>query len=365
MPYLDLTRAVREVHTDIQAAMEDVLSSGVYIGGDEVRSLEKEFAAYCGARHCVAVSSGLAALRLCLTAWGIGPGDEVIVPAWTFVATWLAVSHTGATPVPVEPDPRTMNLDPEDVERVAGDRTRAIVPVHLYGRPAPMGRLLSLAAERGWFVLEDAAQAHGARVGAGRAGAVGHAGAFSFYPTKNIGALGDAGAVVTSDPELAARITALRSYGLDEGGAIGSLGFNERMDPLQAAILRVKLRRLEAWYEARRGSARRYFEELSGLAGLTLPARDLLEESSWHLFVVRHPDRDAFRERLAARGVGSLIHYPCPPHMARAYRAAEWRRRELPLTEELARTVVSLPLHPHLEPDQVEKVVREVRGSVR
>ncbi|HEX8173193.1 MAG TPA: DegT/DnrJ/EryC1/StrS family aminotransferase [Thermoanaerobaculia bacterium] len=361
VPFLDVRAAHEEMREELRAAYERVMASGVYILGDEVTAFEKAFARACGARFCVGVSNGLDALHLLLRACGVGEGadDEVLVPSHTFIATWLAVTHAGARIVPVECDPATYNLDPAALERAITPRTRAIIAVHLYGQPADMDAINAIAARCGLVVLEDAAQAHGACLGARRAGALGHAAAFSFYPAKNLGALGDGGAVVTNDALMAEELRRLRNYGSRAKYEHDAVGYNARLDPLQAAFLRAKLPHLERWNARRRAVAARYVEGLAGARDLVLPhvRNDVLP--SWHLFVIRHRRRDALQAFLQERGIDTLIHYPIPPHRSGAY--AEEHHGPLPIAEELARTVLSLPMGPHLSDDAVDYVIAAVR----
>ena len=352
-PYLDLRWATGELRAQLDEAVARVLDSGRYIGGAEVEAFEREFAAYCGARYCVGVASGLDALTLMLRALEIGEGDEVIVPSNTYIATWLAVSAAGARPVPAEPDPETFNLDPERAQAAITRRTRAILAVHLYGQSADMRALGEVADRRGLHLLADAAQAHGFSCG-------GHTSAFSFYPTKNLGALGDGGAVVTEDARLAEKIRLLGNYGSREKYFHEVPGVNSRLDPLQAAVLRVKLRHLDAWNQRRRNIAARYQEALEGIPELALPRVAAGAEAVWHVFAVRHPERDGLARELEQAGVGTLIHYPVPPHLSGAYREAGYRRGDFPIAERIASTELSLPLHPHLTAEQVE----EVAGTV-
>ena len=353
-PFLDLRSSTEEVRAEIDQAIARVLDSGRYILGSEVEALEREFAAHCGARHCVGVASGLDALTLMLRALGIGEGDEVIVPSNTYIATWLAVSAAGARPVPAEPDPETYNLGPECAQAAVTARTRAILAVHLYGQRADMRALAEVAGRHQLHLLADAAQAHGARYD-------GYPSAFSFYPTKNLGALGDAGAVVTDDGALADQIRILGNYGSRAKYFHETRGVNSRMDPIQAAVLRVKLRRLDAWNQRRREIAARYLEVLKGIPGLALPGmvRDD-SEGVWHVFPVLHPERDWLARQLTQAGVGTLIHYPVPPHLTGAYRDLGFRHGDFPIAEQIAREELSLPLHPHLTAEQVE----EVAGAV-
>lgn len=356
IPLLDLRPAYAELQEELDEACRRVMSSGHYVLGSEVEAFEASFAAYCGTRHCVTVNSGLDALQLALRAMGVGPGDEVIVPANTFIATWLAVSYTGATPVPVEPDEDTCNLDPRLLEEACTAATKAIVPVHLYGQPADMDAIRRVAAHKGLMVLEDAAQAHGAFYKGRRVGGLGHAAAFSFYPAKNLGALGDGGAVTTDDAALAERVRRLRNYGSREKYVHELKGCNSRLDELQAALLRVKLRKLDEWNRRRTVVAGEYLKALAGAPGLRLPIVPSWAEPVWHLFVVRHAERDELRRRLDRSGVGSLIHYPIPPHLSGAYEGERVGRAHLPRTERMAREVLSLPIGPHLAPAEARRV---------
>lgn len=359
VPFLDLAALHEQIREELDAAWREVLGRGQYVLGEQVARFEDEFAHYCGAGHCVGVGSGLDALTLILRALDIGPGDEVIVPAMTFAATWLAVSSVGATPVPVEPTEGGFNIDPRAVAASVTPRTCAILPVHLYGEPAPMATLAEIAARRGLALIEDAAQAHGARHAGSRVGNLGNAAAFSFYPGKNLGALGDGGAVVTSDAGLAERVRRLRNYGSVRKYHHEERGSNSRLDELQAALLRVKLRHLDAWNEARRVRARRYVETLSG-TDLVLPSVRSGSEPVWHLFVVRSTRRDALQAHLAAHGVDTVIHYPVPPHLQPAYGDLGFRPGVLPRTETLAREVLSLPMGPTLTDAQQAAVVSAV-----
>jgi dTDP-4-amino-4,6-dideoxygalactose transaminase len=362
IPFLDLKSPYRELRTELDAAYQQVMESGWYILGAEVEAFEQDFAAYCGAKHCIGVGNGLEALHLVLRAYGIGPGDEVIVPANTYVATWLAVSYAGATPVPVEPDARTYNLDPARVEAALTSRTRAIMPVHLYGQPADMAPLMRIARQHSLKIIEDAAQAHGAVYGGKRAGALSDAAGWSFYPGKNLGALGDAGAVTTDDDVLADRVRVLRNYGSRKKYYNELKGYNSRLDPLQAAFLRVKLRHLDDWNHRRRMIVAAYREGLSGIPGLTWPFVPEGVEPSWHLFVVRHLRRDELQQHLTTAGIGTLIHYPVPPHLSQAYGELGFKRGDFPITEDLAATVLSLPMGPHMTGEQVQTVIRAVEG---
>ena len=362
VPFLDLHAGYAEVRDDLDAAYRRVMESGWYIGGEEVEAFEAEFADYCGAEHGVGVGNGLDALHLVLKAYGVGPGDEVIVPSNTFVATWLAVTYTGATPVPVEPDPATYNLDPDRLAEAVTSRTKAVMPVHLYGLPADLDAVLEVARAHGLRVVADAAQAHGARYHGQRVGSLGDAAGFSFYPGKNLGAFGDAGAVTTDDADLADRVRVLRNYGSREKYRNEVVGHNSRLDPLQAAFLRVKLTHLDAWNARRAEIAARYLDGLEGLDDLTLPHVPDGAESAWHLFVVRHPERDRLQAALAADGIQTLIHYPVPPHRQPAYADLGMDDGRFPIAEAVHREVLSLPIGPHLDAASVDRVIGAVRA---
>lgn len=359
IPFLDLHAAYVELKPQIDAAVGRVLDSGWYILGAEVDAFEADYAAYCQAAHCVGVANGLDALILGLRALEIGPGDEVIVPSNTYIASWLAVSAVGARPMPVEPHAATHNIDPALIEAAITGRTRAIMPVHLYGQPADLDPILAVAKRRGLAVIEDAAQAHGARYKGKRIGAHGDVVCWSFYPGKNLGAMGDGGAVTTDRADIADRIRVLRNYGSREKYVNEVKGVNSRLDPLQAAILRVKLERLDAWNERRRAIARAYGDALAD-AGLILPQVPDWAEPAWHLYVVRSLDRAALQARLEAAGIGSLIHYPIPPHMQGAYAELGYAPDDLPLAQRLAAEVLSLPMGPHLDQVAQSRVINAV-----
>lgn len=356
VPFLDLHAAYLELKPEIDNAIARVLSSGYYILGSEVEAFEDEFAIYSQARYAISMANGLDALHLALRAMNVGPGDEVIVPSNTYIATWLAVSQCGATPVPVEPDERTFNIDPKLIEAAITSRTKVILPVHLYGQPADMEPILAIAHKHGLRVLEDGAQAHGARYKGQRLGGHGDAVAWSFYPGKNLGAMGDGGAVTTNDPQIADRLRVLRNYGSRVKYVNEVQGYNSRLDPLQAAILRVKLAHLDNWNARRNDVAQRYNTGLAN-CGLTLPYVPEWAEPVWHLYVVQHPRREALQQQLTDAGVGSLIHYPIPPHLQQAYSAAGWGLGTFPLAERMANQVLSLPIGPHLESEQVGAVI--------
>ena len=357
IPFLDLHAAYQELQPELDAAYRRVMTSGWYILGAEVDAFETEFAAYCGTRHCVAMANGLDALHLILRAYDIGPGDEVIVPSNTYIASWLAVSQAGATPVPVEPVLETFNLDPALVEAAITPRTRAIMPVHLYGQTADTAPLMEIATRHGLRVVEDAAQAHGARGRDTRAGALGHAAGWSFYPGKNLGAFGDAGGVTTDDDQLADRLRVLRNYGSRVKYFNEVQGYNSRLDPLQAAFLRVRLRYLDEWNGRRARIADRYLAALSGLPGISLPHVPEWASPAWHLFVIRCREREQLQAYLHSQGIGTLIHYPVPPHRSGAYAGSPVAAGSYPLADELAGTVLSLPIGPHMTDDQQGAVI--------
>lgn len=361
IPFLDLRAAYLELQPEIDAAVARVLGSGWYVLGPEVEAFEAEWATYCGASHAVGLANGLDALILALRALDIGPGCEVIVPSNTYIATWLAVSAVGARPVPVEPDPATHNLDPARLKAALTPRTKALLPVHLYGQPADLDPILALAHSRGLAVIEDAAQAHGARYKGRRIGAHGDVVCWSFYPGKNLGALGDAGAVTTNRADLADRIRVLRNYGSRVKYVNEVQGMNSRLDPIQAAVLRVKLAQLDAWTVRRRAIAAAYAQGLTD-SGLILPNVPDWADPVWHLYVVRSPRRDALQRQLAEAGVNTLIHYPIPPHRQGAYSGHE--DVALPLAEQLAGEVLSLPIGPHLSAEQTQAVIAAVRATL-
>ena len=362
IPFLDLHAAYKELQPELDAAYHRVMDSGWYILGAEVDAFEREFAAYCGVRHCVAMANGLDALHLILRAWGVGSGDEVIVPSNTYIASWLAVTQAGAIPVPVEPVLETSNLDASLVEAAITPRTRAIMPVHLYGQPADMAPLMDVAARHGLKVVEDAAQAHGASYRGTRAGALGHAAGWSFYPGKNLGAYGDAGGVTTDDDELADRLRVLRNYGSRVKYFNEVAGYNSRLDPLQAAFLRVRLQHVDEWNARRRRMADRYLSGLSDLPGISLPHVPDETIPAWHLFVIRCRRRDALQAHLQSQGIGTLIHYPVPPHQSGAYAGTGAAAGVYRLAEELAATVLSLPMGPHMTEHDQAAVVDAIRS---
>jgi dTDP-4-amino-4,6-dideoxygalactose transaminase len=365
IPFLDMKAPYQELKGDLDAAWHRVMESGWYVMGRELEAFEAEFAAFTGTTQAIGVANGLDALHLVLRAAGVGPGDEVIVPSHTFIATWLAVSQAGAVPVPVETDPATYTLDPVRIAAAISPRTKAIMPVHLYGLPADMEAINAVARQHGLKVVEDAAQSQGALCRGRPCGSLGDAAGTSFYPGKNLGCLGDGGAVTTSDPAIAKKVRMLRNYGSVVKYQHEEAGFNSRLDELQAALLRVKLARLAEWNARRRKIAAIYLQGLAGIPELVLPVVPDWAEPVWHLFVVRHPRRDALQKHLASRGIGTLIHYPVPPHLSGAYAGLGFEKGSLPIAETTAATVLSLPIGPHLVGDEAERVigaVREFRG---
>lgn len=360
IPFLDLKPAYLELKDELDSACRRVMESGWFILGQEVDAFESEFAAYCGAKYCVGVGNGLDALHLILRAMEMETGDEVIVPANTYIATWLAVSYAGATPVPVEPDEQTYNIDPARIEAAITPKTKAIIAVHLYGQPADMDPINEIAAQYNLRVIEDAAQAHGARYKGERAGSLSHAAGFSFYPGKNLGAGGDAGAVVTNDETIADKVRVLRNYGSQIKYYNEAKGFNSRLDELQAAVLRVKLKKLEQWNDRRKQVADYYRQTLKNISAVVLPYVPESVEPVWHLFVVRHPDHLALQEHLASAGIGTLIHYPLPPHLQKAYGELGYAAGSFPIAERMAREVLSIPIGPHLSLDEASYVASKL-----
>lgn len=361
VPFLDIAAAHAELAEELETTTLRVLRTAHYVLGPEVEAFEAEFAAHEGARHCVGVANGLDALYLALRARGIGAGDEVIVPAHTFIATWLAVSQTGASIIPVETDDHYL-IDVDAVRHAITPRTKAIVPVHLYGHPADMDPLEELGRQHGLFVLGDAAQAHGARYRDRPLGGLGAAAAYSFYPGKNLGAAGDGGAITTNDDALAARLRILRNYGSSQKYVHHEQGVNSRLDELQAALLRVKLRHLDAWNVRRARLARRYTDALG--TGLVLPRTREWALPVWHLYVVRHARREIVRELLLRAGVHTLVHYPTPPHRQGAYAGTPLGALSFPRTEMYHREVFSLPMGPHVTDNQADAVVEAVRHAL-
>jgi dTDP-4-amino-4,6-dideoxygalactose transaminase len=363
IPLVDLRAQYATIRTEVDAAMQRVLDSSTFILGHEVAQFEDAFTAYCGAQHAVGVSSGTAALHLALLACGVGPGDEVITSPHTFIATAEAISHCGALPVFVDIDPESYNLDQQQVEAAIGGRTKAVVAVHLYGNPVDMEQLVAVTRRRGIHVIEDAAQAHGALYKGQRVGTFGTAGCFSFYPGKNLGAYGDAGMVVSNDPEVAARVRLLRDHGRREKYVHEAVGYGDRLDALHAAVLHVKLRYLDQWNLQRRRAARRYCELLTA-SNVGLPYTARHAEPVYHLFVVRTPERDRVLGYLQAHGIGAGVHYPIPVHLQPAYAPLGLRPGSFPHAERAAREVLSLPLYPEIAAAQQQEVAAALRAAV-
>ncbi|MGQ5521723.1 DegT/DnrJ/EryC1/StrS family aminotransferase [Chitinimonas sp. PSY-7] len=363
IPFLDIKSINQRQSDALKAAFARVLDSGWYILGAEVKRFEADFAAYCGSQHAVGVSNGLDALHLILRAYGIGAGDEVIVPSNTYIASWLAVTYAGATPVPVEPIEATYNLDPALIEAAITPRTKAIMAVHLYGQPADMDPIMAIAAKHGLKVIEDAAQAHGAYYKGRRVGKLGDAAGFSFYPGKNLGALGDAGAITTNDATLDEQVRVLLNYGSRTKYVNEVKGFNCRLDELQAALLGVKLPFMDTDNARRRDIASQYMAGLAGLP-IALPVVPDSMEPVWHLFVIRHPNRDRLQAKLTELGIGTVIHYPTPPHLQPAYAELGFTAGSLPIAERIHAEVLSLPIGPTMSDADVQTVIAAVKQAL-
>lgn len=361
--FLDLKSSYIEIKKEIDEAVGRVLNSGWYIGGAEVENFENDYSAYCEANYCVGVANGLDALSLALRAMDVGPGDEVIVPSNTYIATWLAVSHCGATPVPVEPDEKTYNINPLLIENAITHRTKVILPVHLYGQPADIDPIIALARKYKLYVLEDGAQAHGARYKGKRIGVHGDAVAWSFYPGKNLGAMGDAGAVTTNNSVIADRIRVLRNYGSRVKYINECQGYNSRLDPIQAAILSVKLKYLDAWNNRRITIAHLYKEGLSS-TGIVFPSVPDWADPVWHLYVIQHEKRDELQNALEKMGIGTMIHYPIPPHLQSAYSALGFNQGSFPVSEKLHHNVLSLPMGPVQTPEVTRIIIDSICTAV-
>lgn len=357
VPFLDLKSVNHPIRDGLEEAFRRVLDSGWYIQGSELEAFEAEFAHYCDVAHCVGVGNGLDAIHLLLVACDIGPGDEVIVPSNTFIATWLAVTRCGAKPVAVDPDPFTHNIDPREIESAISPRTAAIIPVHLYGQPADMDAINQIASKYGLLVIEDAAQSQGAKYRGRQAGSLGTAAATSFYPGKNLGALGDGGAVLTKDGSIASKVRQLRNYGSPVKYQHDSLGYNSRLDELQAAFLRLKLQRLDGCNERRREIARRYTDALHGKE-IQSPYVPEWADPVWHLYVVRTARREQLQEYLKQYGVDTMVHYPIPPHRQKCY--AGMPQRPLPVAETLAAEILSLPISPSMTDAEVDYVISKL-----
>jgi dTDP-4-amino-4,6-dideoxygalactose transaminase len=365
IPLLDVGATYTEIREEIDRAVGSILDSGWYIGGSAVEQFESDFARYCGTNHCVGTGNGLEALALSLRALGVGAGDEVIVPANTYIATWLAVSMAGAMPVPVEPDPLTHCIDPQLIPAAITSSTRCIMPVHLYGHPCDMNAIMAIARDHELLVIEDAAQAHGAAIGGRKIGSHGDAVAWSFYPTKNLGAFGDAGAVTTNNAQLANRIRFLRNYGSEVKNVHEVKGVNSRLDPVQAAILSAKLRHLDEWQERRQRISDLYREAFAGLNSAATPTAAPGAQHAWHLYVMQFEQRDAVVAALSGAGIGNAVHYPTPPFLQNAYAEYRGRAEEWPVSKRLAERVLSIPMGPHLGIDDAHRVIDAVLDAAR
>jgi len=361
IPFLDLKSQYQELKDEFDIAFHRVMDSGWYILGEEVDEFEKEYASYCGVQFCIGVGNGLDALHLILRAYGIGHHDEVIVPANTYIASWLAITYAGAKPVPVEPDLNTYNIDASRIIPRITYNTRAIMPVHLYGQPTIMDEIWEIAEKYGLKIIEDSAQTHGGLYKGRMAGNLGHSAGFSFYPSKNLGAFGDAGCILTNDIDIAKKTRIFRNYGSRNKYYNDVKGFNSRLDPLQAAFLRVKLRHLDEWNQRRSKIATLYLNKLSNIPDLILPKVAPSTTHVWHIFVIRHPKRDQLQEFLKHNGIDTLIHYPIPPHLSKAYKDLGYKIGDFPITESIANTVLSLPIGPHLSQEDVEIIVDKIK----
>ena len=364
IPFVDLKAQYAGIKDEIAVAIQGVLESCQFTLGSEVAALEKEFAVYSGAREAMGVNSGTSALHLALLAADIGPGDEVITVPFTFVATAAAIHYTGATPVYVDIDPKTFNMDPAKVEAAITRNTRAIMPVHLYGQPADMGPIVEIARRHGLIVIEDAAQAHGAEYKGRRVGSLADMACFSFYPGKNLGAYGEAGMVTTDNPDYAKRIRMLRDWGAEQKYHHVLKGYNFRMEGIQGAVLRVKMRHIEAWTEARRAAARYYDQAFAG-SGIETPRQSNDTRHVYHVYAVRSPERARWQQELTAKGVQTGIHYPIPVHLQPAYADARWQRGDFPHSEKASNEVLSLPMYPELNRVQQDEVVAAVLETAK
>lgn len=361
VPFLDLQIQYRAIKEELDPAIQRVIESSAFALGPAVEAFEQKFAAFCGAQHCIGVNSGTAALTLLLRAYGIGPGDEVILPTNTFIATAEAVSHVGATPILVDCEERTALMDVKKVEEVITKKTKAVIPVHLYGQPADMDSLMQLGKKHQLLILEDAAQSHGAARKGKRTGSLGDAAAFSFYPGKNLGAFGEAGAVVTNDAAIAEKIRLLRDHGQREKYHHEEIGWNERMDGIQGAVLSVKLRHLDEWNAKRRQHAEQYQQKLSGIGDIRFFETDERSEHVEHLFVIRTAQHDRLQEHLKSKGIATGIHYPIPIHLQRAYAGLPYKEGDFPVAEKLSTEILSLPMYPELTEEQIEEVCEAMR----
>ena len=362
VPFLDLIQAYEEVGEEVREATTLVMESGRYIGGSFVDEFEENYAQYLGVEHCIGVANGFDALVLSLKALGIGYGDEVIVPSHTFIATWLAVTNCGAKPIPIEPNEATYSIDETKIQEAITSKTKAIIPVHLYGQPAELDTIINIAKANNIYVIEDAAQAHGATYNSKKIGSHGDLVIWSFYPGKNLGAFGDGGAITTKDANLASKVRMLANYGSREKYVHDDLGVNSRLDPMQASILNIKLKYLDRWNDRRRFVANKYLCELNVL-DVKLPQEFNVKEASWHLFPIRCADRDNVVSKLQLMDIDVLIHYPIPIHRQKAY-LAEYGSLKLPICEKMSSQLLSLPIGPHLSLAQVEFVIETFKSSL-
>jgi dTDP-4-amino-4,6-dideoxygalactose transaminase len=362
IPFLDLKKINSTYKNKLHEALDSVIDNGWFILGEHTSNFESNFAKFCGSNYCIGVGNGLEALHLVLRAWNIGPGDEVIVPSNTYIATWLAVSYTGATLVPVEPELDSFNINPNAIKAAISPRTKAIIAVHLYGQAANMAEIMSIANKNGIKVLEDAAQAHGATFNSKRVGNLAHAAAFSFYPGKNLGALGDGGCITTNDQQLSEMLATLRNYGSRKKYHNEVIGYNSRLDELQSAFLNVKLPFLDEENARRQEIAAIYNQGLAGVNGIELPRVSTFANHVWHLYVIRHPERDWLQSQLATKQIATLIHYPIPPHLQPAYSGLGYRKGSFPISELLHEQVLSLPIGPTMSKTEAEFVVESIRS---
>ena len=360
IPFLSFTKMNADAKPDLLLALEKTLDSAWYIMGDSLKNFETEYASFSTTKHAIGVSNGLDALHLSLRGLGIGEGDEVIVPSNTYIATLLAVSMCGAKPVFVEPNEATFNIDPNKIREKITAQTRAIVPVHLYGQACEMEAIMDIASENKLVVIEDNAQAHGATFNTKITGSFGHSNATSFYPGKNLGALGDAGGITTQDDATAEKILMLRNYGSKVKYYNEIKGYNCRLDEIQAGVLSVKLKFLQGWTQERQTIARWYDEYLKDLPEITLPQTAALSSHVYHLYVIRHPSRDGLQAHLSQKGIGTLIHYPVPPHLQKAYSELGFKKGDFPIAEKMAETVLSLPIYPGLQKIEVEYICKQI-----
>jgi dTDP-4-amino-4,6-dideoxygalactose transaminase len=361
IPFLDIKASYLKIQEEIDFSIKQVLMSGWYVLGEEVEQFEIEYARYCNAKYCIGLGNGMEAIHLGLLALGVGPGDEVIVPSNTYIATWLAVSQCGAIPVPVEPN-EFYNIDVNKIESAITDRTKVILPVHLFGQSVDLDPILLLAKKYHLKVLEDAAQAHGTTYKGQKIGSHSDVVAWSFYPGKNLGAFGDAGGVTTNSSEIARKIRMLRNYGSEEKYINQEIGFNSRLDPIQATVLRVKLKYLDQWNQHRSNIAKVYLDKLSGCK-IELPKQSIFTEHVWHLFVVKSQNRYSLQDALKNSGVNTIIHYPIPPHLQAAYQYLGFSKGSFPIAERLANQVISLPIGPHMTNPHINHVVNSIIRS--